>query len=138
MKKPGAQHLRLIPTTLATSQKHSQNIIQSVFLPHAEERLYLRMEPCVCGGAHLYYVRIVELEKLGPHNPILAYDERVAEEVVLSRHVRYRKSLRFLGISPMKAVLFGIWRFRRRILSRDEWLHQASSVKARLQKSHGI
>lgn len=138
MKKPGAQHLRLIPVTSTEAPPRGQNIIQSVFLPYAEERLYLRMEPCVCGGAHLYYVRIVELDKLGPHNPVLTWDDQHAEEVVQSKHVRYRKVFRFLGISPMKAVLFGIWKFRRRMLARDYGLHKSVEVKVSLQKAFGI
>lgn len=140
MMKPNARaHLRLVRTSISTDTApgpvpHQTSaalsaLIKSVYLPFSEETLYLRMETCVCGGAQLFYVKLVHLRHLEDHKPVFTIKGDIAEEIVLSHHVEYKKLHRFFGISPVKLVFKHILKLRRKLLVRDMRLEQSVRVK---------
>lgn len=148
-KQSARAHLRLVPTSISTEKPHAAHaaegaalevraLVKSVHLPFSNETLHLRMEPCVCGGAYLYYVKIVDLQYLADHKPVLRVSGNTAEEIVLSHHVIYRKLHRFFGISPVSLVFKHVLKLRRKLLQRDRGLEQSVRVKQYFEDAFGI
>lgn len=140
-------HLRLVSPQSSSAEPKAaphdvdpqmKNLIQSVYLPFSKETLWLRMEPCICGGANLFYVKRVHLKDLPDHKPCLGIDGDIAEEIVLAEHVQYRRLHRFFGISPLKLVLKRVFLLRRKILSRDIGLEQSVGIKHYFEDAFGI
>lgn len=147
MTKKRSFHLRLVqPPSPRPNEKgpvhdtdpHLKTHMQNVYLPFSRETLWLRMEPCVCGGAHLFYVRLVDVDDLCDHKPCLRINGRVAEEIVLAQHVEYKRVHRFFGISPLRLVLKNVFRLRRKLVMRDFGLHQSTVVKQYFEDAFGI
>jgi hypothetical protein len=115
-----------------------KNFVQAVHLPFSKETLWLRVDPCSCGGARLYYVKLVDIMQLEEHKPYYRIERSFAEEIIYSQHAQVGRLHRFFGISPVRVVFKHIFQLRKKVLMRDFRLQQSLDLQKYFKDVFGV